>query len=505
MKSRTWRGPRALVAASALAMTAAATGPSGRAEAQTVPTVTDPNLGVRTVVSGLDSPIGIAFLGLREMLVLEKDTGRVKHVRDGNVVGIALDLAVNNSSERGLLGIALHPDFAVNRFVYLYWTCAGPHPSDPTMPAQRECDDEPQMGADTGDILALPLLGNRVDRFVWDGSTLAFDRNLIKLRTFQNDATNDAPNGNHNGGVLRFGAGGKLFTIVGDQGRRGQMQNLAVGPFGPGVPDDQFGGPVPDDAHLTGVTLRLNDDGTAPADNPFFALGAFIGGEVGANLQKVFAYGVRNGFGLAVDPFSGLLWDQQNGDDSFDEINLVEAGANLGWIQVMGPLARVGQFKGIETTPLYFGLQQNRWPPTNLADTPADAFSQLFMLPGARYTDPRFSWKYAVAPAGIGFLSSAALGLRYLGDLFVGAAVPVPQAGYILRFNLSLNRRAVAPTDPRLDDRVADNPRKYDLTESESLIFGRGFGIGTDIQTGPNGNLFVVSLSRGAVYEVFRR
>jgi glucose/arabinose dehydrogenase len=503
MKSRTWRGPGALVAVSALAMTAVI-GLGGRAEAQTGPTVIDPNLGVRTVVSGLESPIGIAFLGPGEMLVLEKDTGRVKHVSDGGVA-VALDLAVNNSSERGLLGIALHPDFASNHFVYLYWTCAGTHPSDPTMPDQRECDAEPQLGADTGDILAVPLLANRVDRFVWSGSALAFDRNLIKLRTFQNDATNSGPNGNHNGGVLTFGADGKLFMMVGDQGRRGQSQNLVAGPFGPGVPDDQFGGPRPDDDHLTGVTLRLNDDGTAPTDNPFFALGAFIGGEVGANLQKVFAYGIRNGFGLAVDPISGLLWDQQNGDDSFDEINLVEAGANLGWIQIMGPLARVGQFKGIETSPLYSGLQQNRWPPSNLADTPAEASSRLVRLPGARYTDPRFSWKYSVAPAGIGFLSSAALGPQYQGDLFVGAALPLPQAGYLLRFDLSPDRRALAPSDPRLNDRVADNMRKFDITESESLFFGGGFGVGTDIKTGPNGNLFVVSLSRGAVYEVFKR
>jgi hypothetical protein len=58
--------------------------------------------------------------------------------------------------------------------------------------------------------------------------------------------------------------------------------------------------------------------------------------------------------------------------------------------------------------------------------------------------------------------------------------------------------------DPRLEDRVADNTAKFDITESESLLIGRDFGIGTDIHTGPNGNLFVVSLSNGAVYEIFR-
>ena len=103
------------------------------------------------------------------------------------------------------------------------------------------------------------------------------------------------------------------------------------------MPDDQFGGPQPDNAHLTGVVLRLNDDGTAPSDNPFFAAGAAMGGEVGANVQKIFSYGHRNSFGMAVDPTSGGLWLQENGDDTFSELNLVEPGTNGGWVQIAGP------------------------------------------------------------------------------------------------------------------------------------------------------------------------
>jgi hypothetical protein len=67
------------------------------------------------------------------------------------------------------------------------------------------------------------------------------------------------------------------------------------------------------------------------------------------------------------------------------------------------------------------------------------------------------------------------------------------------------NRRGIAVDDDRLDDRVADNAAKFDISESESLLIGRDFGVGTDIETGPNGNLFVVSLSRGAVYEIFKK
>jgi hypothetical protein len=211
------------------------------------------------------------------------------------------------------------------------------------------------------------------------------------------------------------------------------MQNLPCGPTlscpGTTVLDDQFGGPAPDDAHLIGAILRLNDDGTTPEDNPFFEVGAEIRGEVGANIQKIFAYGIRNTFGMAFDPISGDLWLEQNGDDSFTELSRVSPGMNGGWVQIMGPLARVAEYKGIETDPVFLGLQQGRWPPTNIADSPEQARSRLFMLPGARYSDPEFSWKFEVAPAGIGFLNSPALGRQYKGDLFMGAPAPRSKAG----------------------------------------------------------------------------
>jgi glucose/arabinose dehydrogenase len=399
-----------------------------------------------------------------------------------------LDLAVNFGSERGLLGIALHPEFPANPGVYLSWT-------------------ESTSGADTNVLSQTPLLGNRVDRFVWDGSTLTFDTNLIRIRAIQQDA-GQPERGNHNGGVITFGADGKLYVFTGDVGRRGQLQNLVCGPTatcpGPTVPDDQFGGPEPDDAHRTGVVLRLNDDGTTPADNPFFAAGAAIGGEVGANVQRLFSYGHRNSFGMAVDPRSGDLWVEENGDDSFTELNRVEAGMNGGWVQIAGPVERIAEFKQIETTFGNGQIQQIRWPPTNIADTPGEALSRLFMLPGAHYSDPEFSWKWEVAPAGLGFLEGRALGPQYDGDLFLGAATANLEGGHLFHFNLTGNRRKIGVDDPRLEDRVADNLAKHDLTESESLLFGTDFGVVTDIETGPNGNLFVVSLTTGTVYEIFR-
>lgn len=476
----------------------------GPTAAQTAPIVFDNNLSVRTIVSGLEQPASMAFLGANDFLITEKAAGRVKHIVNGAVTGTAIDLAVNNSSERGLLGIALHPNFATTHWVYLYWTCRTAAAATPDTP-QPDCPPVPQTGADSGNLLETALLGNRVDRFVWNGSSLTFDRNIIKLHAFQFDATNGVARGNHNGGVIRFGPDGKLYIVIGDNGRRGQLQNLVNGPFGPSIPDDQFGGPAPDDEHFTGVIIRLNDDGSTPTDNPFVDVTEASNAEALANIHKIFAYGVRNSFGMAFDPESGNLWDEQNGDDSFDELNRVEPGSNLGWVQIMGPVARIGEFKQIETTLPPSDLQQQRWPPTNIADTPAEALSRLFMLPGAHYNDPEFSWRFAVAPAAIGFLEGPGLGPQYAGDLFVGAARTTLDDGYLFRLNLTGNRRRIGVDDSRLEDRVADNTAKFDATESETLRFGSGFGVGTDIQTSPSGTLYVVSLSSGAVYEVFRK
>src|SRR5262245_50298492 len=122
------------------------------------PIMLDPNLAVRSVTTGLVTPISMAFLGANDFMVLEKNNGQVQRVVGGVAQGPVLDLAVNFGSERGLLGIALHPQFSANPSVYLYWT-------------------ESSTGADTGVLSATPFLGNRVDRYVWDGAKLTFAQN----------------------------------------------------------------------------------------------------------------------------------------------------------------------------------------------------------------------------------------------------------------------------------------------------------------------------------------
>src|SRR5262245_56063537 len=161
------------IAAVVAAIWAISSPTGGRLSAQTGPSVVDPNLDVRTVVSGLMLPTSMAFIGPDDILVLEKATGMVRRVVGGTIQGTVLDLVVNSASERGLLGIALDPHFPSMPFVYLYWT-------------------ESTTGADSNVAAETPLLGNRVDRFLWNGmtGTLTMDRNLIHLRALQDDATN---------------------------------------------------------------------------------------------------------------------------------------------------------------------------------------------------------------------------------------------------------------------------------------------------------------------------
>ena len=474
------------------------------AAADTIPVaILDPNLQVTTYIgAGLDQPIGIAFIGSNDALILEKGTGLVKRAIGGVLQGApVLDLAVNSASERGLLGIALHPHFPAVPFVYIRWT-------------------ESSTGADSTVLGEVPLLGNRVDRFTWDGTTLRLDPNFttVRLRARQTDnlavsnhedLVNPAERGNHNGGPLRFGPDGKLYVFTGDVGRRGHMQNLVIGPFeSPSLHDDTYGGPAPDSEHLSGVVQRFNDDGSTPRDNPFYFLGAIIGGDTGKAVQTVFTYGHRNGFGMAFDPYSRYLWLTEN-SDAFSELNRVVRGMNGGWIQTMGPLSRIAEFKQIETTMFGNNLQQVRYPPTRIADTAGAARERMVMLPGAEYVDPQFSWRYESGPVGAAFVRGDALGADYLGSLWIGSSRAFAQVGgtggSLYRLRLAPDRLAVdLSADARLADKVADNLEKVGATESESLLIGRGFGITPAIEQGPDGNLYVVSLSDGIVYRISR-
>ena len=219
--------------------------------------------------------------------MLEKATGRVRRVLN-NVLqaGFALDVNVNSSSERGMLGIAIAQGAPIH--VFLYYTEA--------------------QGADGG-----TPLGNRIYRYDWDPGTGTLINPLLVLDLPV------LPGPNHDAGVILIHpTTGLLFAMIGDLNHNGQLQN-------------QPGGAAPDN---TGVIFRVNQDGTPAAGNPFtpycsvtttqtcVTTGNCPGGETCiTNVARYYAYGVRNGFGIEFDPGNNnALWMSENGPTDFDEL-----------------------------------------------------------------------------------------------------------------------------------------------------------------------------------------
>ena len=178
-------------------------------------------------------------------------------------------------------------------------------------------------------------------------------------------------------------------------------------------------------------------------------------------------------------------------------------------IQMAGPEPRFFGYKDIEVNEFGRALQQARFPPIRLADDPGDARERLFMLPGAKYVNPELSWKYESGPAGTAFVRGGALGADHEGTLWIGSSRSFQQVGgtggSLFRLRLTRNRQKIDVSDPKLADRVVDNLTKWDPTETQSILIGRGFGTTPDIVQGPDGNLYVVSITDGAIYKISRK
>ncbi|MGH7897769.1 MAG: PQQ-dependent sugar dehydrogenase [Candidatus Binatia bacterium] len=402
-------------------------------------TVTDPTLQVETVVTGLALPTAMDFLAADDFLVLQKNNGQVRRVLNGTLLpGAVLDVAVSTDSERGLLGIAIND--LEPPHVFLYYT---------------------EATVDGG-----PPLGNRIYRYTWNAGTGTLQS---PVRIADLPAT---PGPNHDGGTLLFGPPGetdvadgrKLYTVIGDLNRNGQLQNNAAG----AAPDD------------TGAIFALKQDGSPDDGNPFFPYCSqtttqtcMTNGDCSVpqtcqtQVRGYFAYGIRNSFGLAIDPASGDLWASENGPDAYDEVNRVAAGFNSGWNKIMGPDAR---------------------DPQGLGD--------LFNMPGgaSAYSDPEFSWLNPVAPTAILFPVGSALGPAY--DAV--ALVADNNTGSISRLPLNGARDAFDFSGfTGLADLVADN-----ASETGQVRFGANFGAATDLKLGPDGAVYVVSIGRGIVYRI---
>ena len=439
------------------------------------PTMTDESLGTEVVAGGLTEPTAMAFIGEDDFLVTEKSTGEVHRVTGGEVSEPVIDLAVNFFDERGLLGIAVHPEFESNGYVYLYWTSSGEGEGDGGL-----------LGPDTDEEFAVPELGNRVDRFTWDGEALTWDMNIVEMRsnTLETD-TSGRIRGNHDAGPIVFGQDGTLFIVNGDQNLRGELQNI-----------EGEGGL--DQANWTGVVLRVNDDGSIPDDNPFVEAASEMDGPSAENLARIWAYGVRNSFGLAIHPETGDLWQTENGDDSWDEVNIFPAGANSGWWQIMGPIERFDEYRQMEVES-EDGTDVESHPPDQLAETAEEARERLVAYPGSTFVDPVFAWKYPPAVTSIGFVTDDALGESSTNTAWMGTVLtdslyryPLAEDGSGFDFG----------DDEGLSDLVDDNAAKGDLGESAEYVVGTGFGIVTHIVPGPDGLLYLTSLSAGEVYRI---
>lgn len=274
--------------------------PAEHVFAQRVP---EERLLVEKHVGGLQQPTAFVFLGPRDLLALEKNTGRVRHIRDGQIVATVLDLDVSTRRNRGGLGLEIDPEFEDNGFVYVYYSAP---------------DEE------DGDRWSTNILA----RYRWDGSRLGTRKVLLTFPRRRGEGNNP----HHQGGALRFGPDGYIYGLVGDL-HRGDFDRPRI---------EQNTGEEAS-SHVGGI-FRIDRDGSIPEDNPF------ADHPVEA-VRKWFVYGFRNGFGLDFDPRTGRLWFTEDGPDVYDELNVAEPGMNSGWRLIMGPDERDARYKDNDFRP----------------------------------------------------------------------------------------------------------------------------------------------------------
>ena len=424
------------------------------------PKVTDSNLKVELVARNLDFPTAIDFLGNDDLLLTEKDTGNVYEIINGNISAPLIHLNVTTRDERGLLGLAIsgngNNDSKDNTFVYLYYTLCG---------KDKATDSEVIQQFLNGEKVGQPTVkggskkcGNYVYRYELD----AKNNKLVAPKLIA--SLPGLPGPSHNGGKLLMDKEKNLFVTIGDlqttkfnQNKTGydtKAQNIINGTF----PDGRGG------------ILRITHDGK-PVGN----------GTLGVDypLNLYYAYGIKNSFGIGLDPVTDNLWDTENGPQFGDEINLVKPGFNSGWEKVQG-IWKLNQTREKD------GIFDNSTKGVEFVD-----FSSK-----GKYSNPEFVWDKPVAPTALAFLDSDKLGQQYTNDIFVGSA----KKGTLFHFDLKPDRESL--------DLIGD---LADLVyskkdDSNKIVFGENFGVITDLKVGPDGYLYVVSgtgeTGKGAIYKI---
>ena len=226
-----------------------------------------------TAISGLSNPTAMAMAPDGRIFVCQQG-GALRVIKNNVLLPTPfITLTVNSTGERGLLGVTFDPDFLSNGFVYVYYTAT------------------------------TPSIHNRISRLTADGDVAVPGSEVVLLDLNNLSATN------HNGGALHFGRDGKLYAAVGENAVTANSQTLS---------------------NLLGKMLRINSDGSIPADNPFYNTAS------GAN-RAIWALGLRNPFTFGVHPNSGRIFINDVGGSQWEEINDGVAGANYGWPETEGP------------------------------------------------------------------------------------------------------------------------------------------------------------------------
>jgi glucose/arabinose dehydrogenase len=438
--------------------------PFGEERGSSRPVINDPNLKFELVSEGLKLPTQMALLGPNDILVLEKDNGMVKRIVNGVILEEpVLDVNVATAYERGLLGIAIAEndnDSDImqrnSNIVYLYYT-------ESEQDANDDCSETTSCSKENEPF------GNRLYRYELVDNKLANPKLMLDFPTFSGAS--------HNGGSLLMGPDNNIYLPMGEGGfMKGQISNNDDG-----SPPDGRGG-----------ILRVTQQAVGKETRQAVAIETQVNGDAEDNenngdenddkgimngilgdkdpLNKYYAYGIRNSFGIDFDPASGKLWDTENGPGFGDEINLVEPGFNSGWEKVQGVWEREG----------YWGGRVAPEEPDDLVDFDGNG----------KYSSPEFVWYQTVGVTAVKFLDSDKLGKDYQNDMFVGDY----KNGNLYHFDLSKDRTQLLLDGP-LKDRIADNPN-----ELQKVILGQGFNGITDIEVGPDGFLYVLSYAG----EIFR-
>jgi aldose sugar dehydrogenase len=246
------------------------------------PIISDPKLKVEKLFDGFSVPTGMAFQGPDDILITEKNTGKVDEIKNGTNIGTILDVNVVNFSESGLLGIAISNE---NKNVFLYYT--------------------ETQAFDGGKVL-----GNNLYRYEYMDGKLKNPKLLLELPA--------KPGPGHSGGKIEIGPDKNIYAVIGDvKGSYNISSKTMAQNFKNGTEPDGRAG-----------ILRITQAGKTVMEK------GILGD--GFPLNLYYAYGIRNSFGIDFDPITGKLWDTENGPDYGDEINLVEPGFNSGWSEVQG-------------------------------------------------------------------------------------------------------------------------------------------------------------------------